>query len=255
MKTSFFTTFVACVLAWTNALAGNYELFPPKQAMASNVAEFHVYSTDDLALQRPPTHRDFIWLDTKVEDQETKDAQGAARVIHHGVFRGIPLRAGSLEAPPLPATVGGSKVLLRYEPITVAANTLPANATRMVTLWNGATSPPTSAVTGESIDLEILLFAARNGSTKAQFEEPELLIPNARWQLVPIITMIPPSKSSRFYQFDGTGFSEGSTRENDIDFTVRRYKTRFSIGESGTLEGVLAAKLGVGGLSRSVFQQ
>jgi hypothetical protein len=256
MRTHFLTTIVALVLAWTTALAGNYELFPPKQAVESRLAEFHVYTTDDLTLQLPPAHRDFIWLDTKLEDQETKDAEGVARRIHHGVFRCIPLRTGTLEAPPLPATVAGSKVLLRFEPLVVATNPLPADATRMVTLWNGATTPPTTAVAGESIDLEILLFGAREKTKAVTFGDPELMIPNARWQSVSTNLIVGGNiKITPFHMFDRyNNYSQTSTRENDVDFTVRRYKTRFSVGESGTLEGVLAARVGVGGQSRHVIQ-
>jgi tetratricopeptide (TPR) repeat protein len=251
-----FITFLSCLLPWSGATAGDYKVFPPKDPVECQASEFHVYCAEGIALRQPPAHPDFLWLNTNVEDEEAKDAKGEVHSIKHGVIRFVPLRAGTLEVPPLPATVDGSQVLLRYEPITVSANRLPPNATRMATLWNGAVEPPAFAMAGESFDLEILLFAAQGSNAKAEFEEPELLLPNARWQRNSLnIPGFAQKEGSLFYYFGTESYSETTTSENGIEFGVRRYKARFSVGESGTLQGVLAARAGVSDLWRTVYQR
>lgn len=248
---------LALLSACAHAFAGNYKAFPPKQAVECQVAEFHVYSADELVLTNPPAHPDFVWLEPKVEAEEKTDAAGHPQTLQHGVFRGIPLRTGAMDVPTLPAVIGGEKVLLRYDRIEVAANPLPASTLRMATLWNGEATPPKSAVVGEAFDLDILLFAPKGERGIWEVGNrfgPELAISSVRWQLMPALPY--SDKPSYFYPFDGRRlYAETTTTENGVDFLVRRFKTRFTVGEGTTLEGVLTATAEVGKQQRSVFQK
>ncbi len=201
-----------------------------------------ISSKENIVIKDLPDHPNITWLK---EQHITKDGEQRTYILF------VPHHKGTLILPNIPVKIGSKDLLLPIDPFTVSENLLPADSVFIRELWNGKVGLPKVARSGQIFDLDLLVYVKKN-EQDITIIEPKLDIPSARWLKIgsPSVNMSRIVRSS-FFSFGSKNYEQIDTTYKGEEYSVRRYKLRFSVGTQKELKGIIEYSVSYGGGERT----